>query len=224
MWTREFSVEIDVVASQAPGSALQLQTRHIILGLYETMIAVSENSRFCELQTRLSLHGRQIGILKIVKKVAGTTTEMNNLNATTSTMAKPSLNGDVLTYPSGQVIDTSDPSFSMSYAYSGVRINSRDIFMAAIDALAIAAQFDPGTAFSSLHAESASGNCLISIAQVDGLYQMSYIHVTRALRIMVADVMLTLNYFGAVELVLKRQGVPMGKMEVKLAGNGATAY
>lgn len=222
IWVVGFTVEIDIESSQGQHGSFDLQTCHIILGLYETMVEVSAQSRFCEVLTTLSLHRRQIGVLTIQKRTSSTQ-EKDGANATRSLMANGFSSSNVATYPSGQITDADDARFTVTYIYSGIRINSKDIFLAALDALATAAQFSPDTSFTSLNAISASGYCVISIAMDGSQSQMSYSYVTKALRAMISSIVVVLRRFEEVTFQLNWRGNKMVEGSIRLADHGVTA-
>ncbi|KAF6217456.1 hypothetical protein HO133_006794 [Letharia lupina] len=217
VWVDGFDVEIDVESEQGPTGPLKLETSNIIQGLYETMLDVSAGSHFCEVLTTLSLHRRQLGTL-VIERRAPRTLEKGSANTTNTGLTKASAQGNTVTYPSGYITDSNDHSFSTSYTYSGTRINSKDVFLAVLDALATAAQFSPSTPFRSLTALSASGNCVINIVEVDSQFQVNYSFVTKALRVMVLDIMVTLRNFGEVTFQLKWKALNIAEGSIQLAG------
>lgn len=220
LWVEGYNVEIDVENNQGP-RGLQLSTNHIILGLYDTVLDVSANSRFCDVYTTISLYGRQIGIIVIQERGPRTPKE-GETNSTGPILMKGPPRSDAVAYPSGHITDTDDHRFSISYTYSGARINSKDIFIAVLDALAISAQFSPNTPFGSLTAKSASGNCVINMVEIDNPFQVNFSFVTKALRILIVDIMVRLRNFGELTLQLEWQAVKMAEGSIKLASHGMT--
>ena len=221
VWVETFSVEIDVEAVRAQRASTGLQTSHIVVGLYQTIPEVSDQSRFCEVLTTLSLQGRQIGSLAIQKRISGTERK-GGFNATSSLMVKDFLSTNAATYPSGQIIDVDDPPFTISYTFSGIRINSKDIFLAVLDALATAAPFPTNTPFRSLDAISASGDCVISIAVDSSQSQLSYSYVTKALRELITSVMVVLRKFEEVTFQLNWRAEKMVEGSIRLADHRST--
>lgn len=217
VWVDGFNMEIDIEKSQEPHGGFQLQTNHIVFGLYETIVDISAHSRFCQVLTTLSMHRRQIGTL-VIQKRASMAPEKEIANAKSLILVNGSSISNAATYPSGLVIDPENPSFSIAYNYSGIRINSKDIFLAVLDALATAAEFSPSTSFRSLNAISASGDCAISILEVDSQFQMTYSYVTKALRAMIVDIMVYLRKFEEMTLELKWQASKIAEGSIRLAG------
>ena len=217
VWVNGFNMEIDIEKLLEPHGSFQLQTIHIVFGLYETIVDISTHSRFCEVLTTLSVYRRQIGTL-VIQRRASVALEKETANATSLILVKGSSTSNAATYPSGMILDPENPSFSISYRYSGIRINSKDIFLAALGALATAAEFSPSTSFKSLNAISASGKCAISILEVDNQFQLNYSYVTKALRAMVVDVMVYLRKFEEMTLELKWQATKIAEGSIRLAG------
>lgn len=213
-WAEPFDVEIDVEAVRSQRASLGLQTSHIVVGLYQTILEVSDQSRFCEVLSTLSLQGRQIGSLAIQKRISGTNKNDRMMGFSSSNEA---------TYPSGQIDDVDDPPFTVSYRFAGIRINSKDIFMAALDALATAAQFPANTPFRSLNAISASGDCVISIAVDSSQSQLSYSYVTKALRGLISSVMFFLRKFEEITFQLNWRADKMVEGSIRMAGHGISA-
>ena len=214
IWVDGYNVEIDVHNSQGP-HGLHLSTIQIVLGLYDTILDLSANSRFCEVVTTISLYGRQVGILSIQEKNQWTLKE-GEIHSTGPTLVKGPSNTNTLSYPSGHVTDVEDPRFSISYTYSGIRINSKDVFIAVLDALAMAAQFSPAVPFGSLTGKSASGSCVISIVETDSPFQVNFSYVTKALRTVVVEIMVRLRKFGELRFQLQWQGGKMAEGSIKL--------
>lgn len=209
IWVTGFNMEIDIENSQAYGG-LVLQTSHIVLGLYDTITDVSTHSRFCELLTTLSLHGRQIGVLMIQKRTSSTA------NATNLVMVKGSPISNAVTYPSGQITDADNPDFSVFYTYSGIRINSKDIFLTVLAALATAAQFSPSRSFQSISASSPSGDCVISISEVGSPFPVNYSYITKTLRTLISDISVFLAKFGEMTFQLNWGASSMAEGSIKL--------
>lgn len=210
-----FNVEIHM---QAVGHVLQLDYGQILLGLYEIMVDISAQSRFCEVFTTLSLYGRRNGFLSLENKRPKT------LGGNETNLAEPSLltgapQSIAATYPSGSIADSYDQRVSLSYTYSDLSINSKDVFLAIIDGLVVAGQSSPGTPFESLNAMSPSGDCVISIVAVD---QANYSHATTALRL-IRDITVTLKKFGEVTFELKFKKRTMAAGSVKLASHRSEA-
>ncbi len=222
IWVERFNVQIDIESEGMAHGSTKLETSHIVLGLYQTMVEVAARSHFCETLTTLTMHGRQIGRL-IIEKRTQRTVEGGGSDAINLTLVEASPQGNAVTYPSGHFIDPDDPDFSISYTYSGARINSKDIFLAVLDALATSAQFSPLTPFSSLSIISPSGDCAVNIVGIDGGFPVNYSFVTKTLRIVVMEIMVKLGKFEEIELQLKYEDFMMASASFKLADRGTIA-
>lgn len=224
VWSSGFDVEIDIESSRGAHGSVPLETVHIVSGLYETIVDVVAQSRFCEVHTTLLLHRRQIGILLLQKRSPTRTLATGGANATSSVSVDSVAQENAVVYPSGTFTDPDDAAFSLSYTYSGVRINSKDIFLAVLDALATAAQFSRVKYFQSLTAVSPSGSCAISIvANLGSIFRVNYSFVTKALRFLIVDVMVPLGKFEGLTLQLKWETSEMAEMSVRLGDHGTAA-
>ena len=216
-WAEGYNVQIGIESAQGSHGSIRLATNHIVIGLYTTMLDVAALSRFCEVHTTLSQHQRKIGRLLIEKRTSSTL-EQGGTNAINIILNKGSLQGSALTYPSGRVIDPDDSNFEVVYTYTGARLNSKDVFLGVLDALAIAAQFDRLTFFESLNVISPSGACKISIMAIQSSsFRVRYSFVTRALLIMIRDIMIYLKNFGEVTLQLEWKRSAVAEVSVKSA-------
>ena len=215
IWVHGFDVEIDI---EAAGAVNHLSHGLILLGLYETMANIAAQSRFCQLSTSLLRYGRRIGLLSVEESkqltLGGNVTDVANSSQLTA--ASQSI---AVTSTSGSITDRDDRSFSVSYIYSDLPINSKDVFLAIIDGMVTAGQSSPGTPFQSLHAMSPSGNCLIRIIRVD---QVNYSYVTRALKL-VRDIMVMRKKFGEMTFELKVEVRTIASGSVKPASHRSEA-
>lgn len=213
-----FDVQIEIEPAQ---TSLQLEFNHVVLGVYDTILDVAAKSQFCETLSTISLHRRAIGTMRIEEKTPKIMGSGSNATNLTIRDAFPQGNG--LTYPKGRFDDRDDPQFSIEYIYYGGRINSKDIFLAVLDALATAAQFTDSASFTSLDGASPSGDCLIKIVGFHDPYQINYSFVTKALKILVMGIMVPLAKFEEVALRLTWKGSLMAEASVKMADRGAVA-
>ena len=223
IWADRHNVQLDLDSYVMTQGGPQLTTAHMVAGLYQTITDIAAGDRFCEVISTLSLYQRQIGTLRF-EKIPPRSLEMEgggdarNLSVGDTGSVR---NG--ITYPSGRWDDPGRTDFSMTYTFSGKRINSKGIFLAVIDALAIAAQFDQDTVFTSLRGMSTTGNCVVNVVATPGPTSVSYASVTKAVRLVIADIMIPLNKFGEIRLQLKWRDVLMGEISVKEPGRGVIA-
>ena len=211
-----FDIQIDVESSSA---LLQLETSHAITALYIVVVDIAALSRFCETLATISLHQRQIATL-VIETRRPRMLNTGGINATNATLLTVTPQSNTVTYPTGRYIEPREPEFSVSYTYSGARINSRSIFLTVLDAFTIAAQVSELTAFESLHAMSPSGDCVMNIVGVEGEFQANYSYIINALRIVVREIMFRLNRFGEITIELEWQNSLIAEGSIKLAGRG----
>lgn len=202
IWADGYTVEVDIESSQGPRTSLELKTSHILLTLYQSVLAMSANT-FLEVLAIMSLQRREIGVLRIQRLQS---VSSNQSSSAGSLRALPHITTSVAANPSGTVKDNDDPQFTISYAYSGTRINSQDIFIAVLDAIAITAEHDVTSPFERLIAISASKKCEIIISGVVAKFQINNSFVIKALRILIFDVFVPLKTFGGMTFQLKFEG------------------
>lgn len=217
---RSVRYDIQMEVEPAP-SVLKLENGHVVLGVYDTIVDVAAKSQFCETLSTISFHGREVGTVRIEKKMPETLD--NGSGATSFTTVDTSPQGNGMTYPKGRFDDPDEPHFSVEYIFYGGRINSKDIFLAVLDALAIAAQFKDIAPFTSLDGASPSGDCVIKILGTRGRYKVNYSFVTKTLLILIQHIMIPLVKFEEVALRLIWKGTLMANASVKMAGRGAVA-
>ena len=221
VWAEGYDVQVVVQALREPHDRLALETIHIVFGLYETLVAVATQSRFCELVTTLLLHQRRLGYLHIQKRTPQKLE--SGTDGTNLTVVKVFPPSNDVTYPSGQFIDPDDPKFSIHYTFSGTRINSKGIFLAVLGALAASAQYSPDRSFVSLRATSPGGDCAINIHETDDPFEMNYSFITKALRIMITDIIVPLRKFEEITFQLKWEAFTIGESYIKLADRAVVA-
>lgn len=213
VWATGFSVEVDIESSQGLQGPLPLLVSHVVIALYDTVVELSKNKLFCKVTATLSLQQRQLGVLKI-QKLAGMPSLITTNNGTTN-LTIGDLSTTMAAGPSGKAIDADDSRFSIVYAYDGTRIGSQDIFIAILDGLATAAQYDDFAPFTTLKVISASKNCEIYV-WLDGPYDdMSYSFVTKGLRMLTWDVILRLKRFGGMTFEMQWEGEGISKGYIK---------
>ena len=221
IWADRYNVQLDLNSYIMTRGSVQLATPHMVAGLYQTINDIAAGDRFCEVISTLSLYQRQIGTLRF-EKISPSSLEGGGDARNSSVGDESSLRNDI-TYPSGRWDDPGHTEFSMTYTFSGKRINSKGIFLAVIDALAVAAQFDQDAIFTSLRGMSTTGNCVINAVATPGPTSVNYAFVTKALRLVIADIMVQLNKFGEIMLQLRWRDVLMGEISVKEPGRRVIA-
>lgn len=220
VWSEGYDVQIDVLSTSRPLNSLKLQTSHIVFGLYTTMVDVAAHSRFCETHTDFFLNRRRVGVLVIEEKAPRTPLRSGGINATGTSIRSGSPQSNAVTYPSGTFNDPDDIGFSVSYTFSGVRVNSKDVFLAILDALATTAQFPQAAPFTSLSAISPSGGCTV---RVDAVERMNYSFIIKTLRLVISDIIVPLGKFEEMTLQLKGDDSTVAEGSIKLTDSKSIA-
>lgn len=218
VWTDEYNAEIDGEAAQAPGGPLPFRTSHIVLGLWAALVEVSTQSKFCELRASIYLQRRQIGALAIRPKGSHL---INNHNVAFHNATIQTLLNNTATYPSGRIPDPDNKELTISYTYTGDRINSRDVFMSVIGGLVDIAPFDPLAPFESFTAISPSGKCVTTFVKLDDQSPISFSFIVTALRLIIWDVIVKLRKFEAMTIALEWNGVRTAEGSIKAQGSGS---
>ena len=215
----KFNVDIAVIPRLDPGAPLGLTTNCIVVGLWEIILDIATNSRFCEVVASLLLHNRQFGSLAIAR----TEQKIHGYNASSLAIIEKPSDSNAVTYPSGRYIDEDEQDFSVSYTFSGTRIDSKSIFLVVIDALAISAEFSPTRAFFSLQTVSPFGDCKISISGLRVPVGFNYSFITKALMMLVEDIMVALGKFEEITFQLEWQDETLAEGRVQLISHVAVA-
>lgn len=220
VWEKGYDVEMVVRNQQDPLSPLRLKTEHVVTGLWETMVQISEESFYYETVLTVLSDYWEIGTITIQELTPGVANNNTNTKAEPRTLSSFSpLTAHVdsgpthakapanlttnPTYPSGQVPFPRDPRFSVKYIYldsprpQTQKIPSKDIFMSILGLLATSAQFYPERSMQPMAQESPSQRCRITLIQTDIRYHVSYANAAVALGQLVSAVMLPLEKFGA---------------------------
>ena len=212
VWVEGYDVQVDVDSLYEVHSSFGLEYNHIVFALWKTMLDVAAKSRFCTVLSTIWLRGRILGTLRI-RRLTPTTLE-GRVNVTNFTDVNATQHSNDITYPSGQYNDPDDTDFSMQYTYSGSRINSKSIFLTVLDALAASAQFSPIASLGTLYAVGPAGDCVISVVPTEHPFAVNYSFVTKALRLMISDIMVKLKKFGGITLQLKWEGGVIAQAQV----------
>lgn len=210
IWASGQKVEVDVESTGGSHGPLPLLTSHIVVAVYSTVEKLWKDKAFCKVTTSISIGQRQIGTLKI-QPFAGRATSVGVTNSDIGNSTAENLSTNPATQPSGQVTDKDDVRFTVDYAYSGARIDSQEMFIAILDALANSAPHPDTSDFHHLAAASASGGCTIVIYKVASPYQITYSYTTRALRTLTRFVIQPLRRFGEMTFELNWKGTNIAK-------------
>lgn len=227
VWEKGYDVEIVIRNQQNPQNPLRLKTKHIVTGLWETMVQISEENFYYETVLTVKQDYWEIGTITIQELTLGPTNNSTKADGTVLSKSAPSVLADSgLTqaapvnstanpaYPSGQVPFPRDPRFSVIYRYLDTQIPSKDIFMAVLGLLADAAEYYPEQSIRPMTQESPSKRCRITLTQTDIRYSVSYSNAALALSQLVSAVMLPLEKFGAMNYWLAFEDVQIAQGSV----------
>lgn len=228
VWEKGYDVEMVVRNQQNPLNPLRLKTKHIVTGLWETMVQMSEEGFYYETVLTVKQDYWEIGNLTIKELTLRASNNSTKADPTVLSKSAPSVYGNPnLTqaaavnsaanpaYPSGQVPFPRDPRFSVMYRYlDTTQIQSKDIFMAVLGLLADAAEYYPEQSMKPMTQVSPSKRCRITLIQTDIRYHVSYANAAVALSQLVSAIMLPLEKFGAMNYWLAFENVKIAQGSV----------
>lgn len=221
VWEKGYDVQIVIRNQQSLRNPLRLRIKHIVTGLWETMLQISEERLYYETVVTVRQDYREVGNLTIEELTPRATDNSIQAVPTVLSNLAPSVHGNLdltqaapvnstanPTYPSGQVQMTPDPRSTVMYTYLGTtQIQSKDIFMAVLGLLADAAQYDPGQSIGPMTQVSPSGKCRITLIKTDNRHHIGYAYAALALSKLINAVMLPLEKFGAMDFWMAYENV-----------------
>lgn len=187
----------------------RLQTLHVALGLYYTVITMAERRAFCEFGADLYQVRRFMGSVIIEPSdnaiSLNTSTDAvhyadtTNITAVDSTSQSPSL-GRTIWFD----------NLSITYSYAGGRINSEDLFTAVLGGLADAAKAGADTVCTELYAVSRSQNLVFWIDGQEGAAQpLTYGAATDILKEITMDMTLVQRRFADINFLVRNGTDPL---------------
>lgn len=207
----------------ASTTQIRIQISLLVIALQDAIIAMARLSGFFGLTVNICLDGPIIGLLEIgnnesppdsITTTSGTKDVLRLVNKNPS-------NGSLSN--SGQVVDPLDSKFVISYTFYGKAINSKEVFTAVLDGLAISAQYNSQEDCSVLEAVSVSGTSALSVSQIPSFSTpLHYSDVTRALLILTTGVIVLRRRFGEVEFGISYDGIEIAEgyiLKLALANN-----
>jgi len=137
---------------------------YVLLGLYRGVLEMTRQHYFYELQVQLWFQGRLIGVVIITKQgpttqALGGSSVINGTLQTTNTTTSSISNAD-----SGQI---TDPGYIINWKFNGVRIDSRELFTAILDAMITAASHAARDDCLTIYGISRLGNIRVDIQDLN---------------------------------------------------------
>ena len=180
----------------------RMQTLHVALALYHTVVAMVATRGFYEYGADLYQAGRLIGGLSIEpappETALNTSIEAVHYISTTDITTSDSTSQS---HDLGITIYIHD--MNITYQYAGGRINSQDLFMAVLGGLADAAEAGMDTICTDIQALSPSENLIFWIdADSGSTHPLTYQGVTDILRAVTVDMTLEQRRFAEINFLV----------------------
>ncbi|KAL8829744.1 MAG: hypothetical protein Q9191_001837 [Dirinaria sp. TL-2023a] len=220
---------------------LQLLVGHCVVALYEAIVTMTDGVCFCQLRSKIRIHNRgsynEVGAMSITTSEAPDNNN-NNHTAThgrstraigsqaTYNLVRSDASNNTGSFETGQVTDPDNKRFVLKYTYLGTRINSKEISLAVLDALATIAVYNFGRPCAQLEMLSDRDQVATIVEEYNqgAVRQLTYGDAARALKLMYDKIMIANKSFGDVYLELVWDGKKFGEIRVlKSARDGNTA-
>ena len=219
--------EVFFVPTAAPDADEQMDTQHMVLGLWAGCVYMTgQYQSYYETTVTLKMRGQQLGYILIGRRTREESTmTKGTINSTflirdtkgvllDSTDLVPSR----LTENSGTIADPQEVDFEVSYRYTGRRTSGdpQDIFLAALDALANAAPHDSGSRTQQLSGASRRSRRPVSVVVTSVTRRASqpraltYRYASRAISLIVRLMKLS-SRFQDIEIQLWYHNVKFGE-------------
>ncbi|KAL8962903.1 MAG: hypothetical protein Q9193_000768 [Seirophora villosa] len=198
-----------------PTAAQQLKVMHCVAALYRSVVVMTDGLLFCPLMSQLSVRGTEIGAMSVTPshdppRGLG---RIRSLIKNVSTTDDPVDN--MVGADSGRVIDPEKPDFTIAYYFFGKAIQSKEVSMAVLEAMATAAPFDSAVECKELLAISKDGGCSIIIESVAGGKTLfTYGWAARALKVLYQEILVPQKRWGDMVLTLLYQEKRFGEMRM----------
>lgn len=184
-----------------------LQTRYMILSLYQSVLAMTEaRPGFYRLKTEINLFEKDIGRIEF-KKVGDPWHEIDTIESDDSTANG---NSTVLTVLQTPIVDREDQKFIIDWQDDGANIPVGHILFAAFDGLATVAQYDQDTSCGGIHGVSVMADAVLFL----GPYHDQSLpcgRIRRALLLIVTEIVIGKKSFCGMEFGLKIDGTQVGQ-------------
>ena len=239
VWRKGYDVEIFIENSQKPSDPLKVTSDVLVTGLWETMVQICQYNFYYKTTLKIWFQYQEIGTLTIQEHTVGSTANGTKANedallnsvapkdtALSLAQAAPLNLTAPPSYPSGRIAFPTDDRYSITYSYNTTQIESKDIFMAVLGILAIAAQYDPAKQpIEELKQVSPSKKCAITLTPTPNRYQLSYKGAVTALYLLINAIILPLAKFGEMDISvwLLQYKIAQGSVKALSPGLGVAA-
>ena len=192
------------------GQGSRLRVSYAVLALKEAAIREMQGSVFYNTNVPISLQGNPIGLLSVASMITPPAA-IGQANSTESVDGTSSFTAN-----SGTIIDLLYSDYKFVWEYSETRINSKELFLAALDAFAISPQ-QPGQArcrsLEAISPLSFTGQAIITISEelvAGNLSPLSYSDAIIAIYLIWRELNVGKNTFGELKFEIFYRGVKRG--------------
>ena len=188
-----------------PKIGYRLQLSHLLLGLYQTVISMTEHNRFFMAATTFKENGRYIAAAVMGPIPRGPSS--NNALASAAAAGNGTLSDE-----SGQIQDTKYGWLKIEWSSNGIRVQASEIFTTIMDAI-ISTADEPGTRDRSyIYGVSSSGNTAMNLHSVDGsLHRLTNKLIQDALLLITRHVFVKQRKFEEVDFTMFAEGNVMAR-------------
>ena len=227
----QIAEEIYFEPTAAPDADEKMETQHMVLGLFVGCLSVSSQNHDLAYETTVTtkMRNEELGLVHIRKRTAASFTAANSLVNNSVTLVNrndallhiPASSSDSLTENSGTMADPDEVDFRINFRFIGAPYarNPRDIFLAALDALANAAPHESDDSVQRLAGTDARTrrNAVImveSLARPDPRTRVLTYHYAARAVALIMRLMKLRNRFQAIRFELGYRGVRFGEGQV----------
>ena len=212
-------VAISVYSAGPTQATSQLEVSHVLLGLYQGILAMSANVAFFEALIIIRVQGHDIGRILILKE---TSAAGEDLTIDTTAVPQSPASNETANDEGGRIVDPDNNQNAIAYTWDKIHINSKDVFTTFMDSFLILAERASLAQFSYFDAVSPEGNCVLHVNLANGPVKASNILIERILLLLLVRAMIKNNRFEAVTFELEVGSVKVAEgflMSLALSGN-----
>ncbi|KAI4172429.1 MAG: hypothetical protein LQ343_003519 [Gyalolechia ehrenbergii] len=215
-----YNVLILFINIQSPSAPEQLQIMHCVSTLYRAIQIVTDGVLFFQNRAALMLQHKHIGGMSMTPiDAAAAMTDRNDSSADSieedeSSGSNSASDDNVLHWSRGHIKDRVNPQFSIDFQFLGKSINTKEVSMAVLEALTVAAPHPKDAGCEDISVASPDGGCAIIVESIPSVHHFTYQWATRALILLYQEIVVAQRKFGDVKLDLRYDGQIFGELRM----------